>query len=256
MIIAWKNQIDNYSLTADAYSDTFAIDNIKDARLTNYWKGTDSDAVQNIVIDCGAAVEPGIFVILGHNFGSFSAPVVKIMGNTTNDFSSPAYSHTFTSIADIMFHLYTGSAYQYFCIQISGCTATDIPIIGHVFMDDDSFLFGAGFKLSKVHPIEYIDNSVSAKSITGELFGYKNDESAILRSYKLVYDFLTGANFVLYRAFMNYVQKALPYVIIWDETLEYPGMENIYCHNVTGLSAPETFGFSGYSVSHEIEECR
>jgi hypothetical protein len=254
MIIAWKNQIENYSLSSDQFDDDiYLLENLKDPRLDKYTKGNDFDATQDIVIDCGAAVEPGVIAIFGHNFTSFAAPVIKILANTINDFSSPAYSYTFDSISDIMFHVYDGATYQYFCIRIEGCTATDIPIIGYLFMDDSSFLSN-GFNLSKIHPIEYVDNSISEKSIGGALFGYEN--SFVPRRFKLVYDYMTGDNFVLYREFMRYVQKSKPYIIIWDETIENPGLENIFCNNISGLSNSALFGFKAFSVEHEIEETR
>jgi hypothetical protein len=252
MIIAYNDQLQNYTLSADSFSDLYPVENIQDRRLDKYWKGTDSDAVQDIIIDCGSVKTPGIFILLGHNFSSFVAPEIKILGNATNDFSSPTYSYTFTDIADIMFHVYTGVAYQYFCIRISGCTATDIPILGRLFIDDDSFL--TGFKLSKIHPIEYSDKSNYEKSHSGILFGYNNP--VVLRSFKLVYDYMTGANFILYRAFYMYVKKAEPFIIIWDENQENVGLENIYCNITSNLQNHELFGFSAFAVSHEIEETK
>ena len=255
MIISYKNQIENYTLTANAFSLTYPAANMQIHRLEKYWKGTNSDAVQDIIIDCGTAVTPGLIAILGHNFDTFaSAPTIQFLGNTTNDFTTPAFSYTFLSLADIMYFAYTGAAYQYFCIRITGCTATDIPIIGYLWMDEDSFLFGSGLKVSEIHPVEYKNNSIFELGESGGLFSYRGN--AVLRSYRILFDMLDASNFAYYKTMRDYVMKSEPLIIIWDESAEFPGVENIFCHFTTNLKIPVLYGFEGFQIDDEIEEIK
>lgn len=247
MVFAYDNNIDDYTLTADAYSSTYEVDNIKDKKLTKVWMGTTVDATQRIVIDAGAAVAPDLIAILGHNF---TTETISIQANSSDSWVTPAVDYEFSSIKDIMFYNYTGSAYRYWSILIENCLPLNPPEIGYAFIGD----IAVQPDPDTITPSGIDDNSTFEKSDNNELFGTKGE---ILRqSFQLNFTLLSEAEFTIFKTIFETVGKAIPFIIIWNLTTDYVAVPNIYCSFISGISIDSIVGFTIPGIAFTIEECK
>lgn len=247
MIFVYRNEIEDYTITADSYNDTFTAENLKTRSLTKIWKGPNSGTDQRIIIDAGASVAPQIIAILGHNF---TTETISIQANSSDSWGSPAIDYEFASIKDIMFYLYTGTAYRYWSILIENCNIPDTPPqIGHIKIgslldfSDPAALNSPGID----------DNSVFQKSEGNELFGYKGQ--ILARKFELDFQQLTESEVEDFIDMFTEVGKAYQLLVIWNATADYIVVPNLYCSFVTGIS----FSLIGYQISGitiSIEECK
>lgn len=118
MRMTHANLIDNLESTAIAASSAlfgYPVTNLQDQRLSTQWC-SDSNSVQTVVIDFGVAVSITTAAILGHNI--VDGTVMRIEANTTNSWSSPAYSETFTWNVDIILKFFAAQSYRYWRFYI------------------------------------------------------------------------------------------------------------------------------------------
>jgi len=248
MIIAWNNKISTYTVSCNPVADVnYPISNVKDTRLGKIWKAT-STATQLITIDCLAAINPGIIAILGHNL---TGATVKILGNTTSDFSSPAFSYTFTEINPILWYEYIGvTSYRYWAIKIESATA--IPYIGYIHIDTGDYL--PEQYPTTITPITFNDLSTVSKSDIGTLYGYQN--TAVLKDYQILIEDVPSSEFTYVLAFIAGVGKTIPFIVIWDTTDTITGIDNLYCHLTKNFEIPKLAGRTRFDFSLIISEVR
>jgi len=247
MIISWRNRISDYTLSAT--SEATPIDNVKDIRLDKNWQA-ESTATQTIIIDCLAAVSPGVIALLGHNL---TGATVKLQGNTSSDFTTPAFSYTFTvaEIDDIIFYIADNmTAYQYWAIVIE--SATSIPYIGHIHFDTGDFL--PDQLAMSITPIDFNDKSLYTISDSGSLFGYKNN--TIVKSFQIIFEDVPATEYISVVEFFEYVGKVLPFIIFWNDEDIIPGIKNIFCHLKENLKISKIMGQNRFDYSLSVEEVK
>jgi hypothetical protein len=247
MIVAWHNMISDYVISATSEELLYPVFNIKDIRLTKIWKATDL-STQYIIIDCLAAINPGIIAILGHNL---TDATVKILGHTGPDFTSPSFTYTFTEINDILWYEYIGAnSYQYWAIKIE--SAVLIPKIGYVHIDTGDYL--PELYPTTITPIGFDDSSVTKRSDSGSLFGYKNE--VVLRTLSITVEDVPSAEYVYVITFRNYVGRSVPFIIIWDTSDTIIGIDNIYCHLAKNFEIPKLAGRTRFDFPLMVEEIK
>jgi hypothetical protein len=216
--------------------------------LTKIRKGTVSAATQRIVVDAGAAITPELIAILGHNF---TTETISIQANSADAWGAPAYDFEFTSISDLMFKAYTGTAYRYWSILIENCKIPlTPPEIGLLYFGDYETIA----EPSAITPSAIDDNSTFEKSQDNTLHGTKGE--TIRQNFQLKFELLTEAQFTLLKTIFIAVGKAIAFIVIWDLTTNYVAVPNIYCYFITGISLVDLIGYTIPGISITIEECK
>lgn len=249
MKIAWHNRIDECVLSIASEDTLYPINNIKDIRLPKIWKATGT-TTQTIIIDCVTAVSLGCIAIIGHNL---TGATVSIQGNSSSDFTTPAFSYTFLAaeIEDIIYFLGDNmTAYRYWAIKIE--SATVIPYIGYVHLDYGDFLEDQ--LATSITPIEFNNRDIFEISDSGSLFGYKN--SIILKSFQIIFEDISYTEYAELITFLEYVGKVLPLIIIWNAEDIIPGIKNIYCHIKDNFKIPKIAGQNRFDYSLIVEEIK
>ena len=96
MRVTYPDYIDSLTgsnITASSALTDYPAVNVTDQRLSTLWK-TDASTTQSIVFDFGSALPVTVIAVLGHNL--VSSTVINVYANTSNTWSSPAYSTTLT----------------------------------------------------------------------------------------------------------------------------------------------------------------
>ena len=117
------------------------------------WASEDA-TVQTITIDFGAAERITVALLQDHNITS--GATVKLYGNTSDSWGSPAYTYTFGSIADIL-HVYLDQTYQYWRWEITDTSNPDGYIyIGNMAMAEYQTLEKQNFEWGLVDTSGYV----------------------------------------------------------------------------------------------------
>jgi hypothetical protein len=249
MIIAWNNQISNYNLSATSEDTLYPIDNITDIRLSKIWKAT-SIATQTIIIDCVSSASLGVIAILGHNL---TGATIKLQGNRSADFTTPAFSYTFSSaeIDDVIYYISDNTvAYRYWAIKIEN--AVFIPYIGHVFFDIRDFIIDQ--LTTNITPVDFEDASVYIRNEIGSLYGYKNE--IILKSFQIVFEDISYVEYDALMVFLEHVGKVLPFIILWNVEDVIPGIKNLYCHLKENFKILKIAGQNRFDYNLIVEEIK
>jgi hypothetical protein len=248
MYFLYENLIDDYTLTAPEYSETYAIENIYDKKLDKIWIGNDTDVDQRIVIDCATATAHQIIAILNHNFVD-GVQTVTIEANANDSWGSPSYSEEI-SIQNLMYYVIDTDAYRYWSILIEDCDLDDPPSIGYLFLGDYLDFQDA----SKVYPVDYTAVTTSQISDSGALFGYKNNR--IFKKFSLSWTALLESDFEDFLTLFEYVQIAVPFVVIWEVDVNYSIIPDCYGYFDTFPNLPEVHDFGMSDLQITFRECR
>ena len=249
MLFAYENSIINYTLAASSFSATYPIDNVKDAKLDKKFMGTDTDVDQRIVIDAVAAVAPQFIALIGHNF---TTETITIQANATNSWGAPpAYTYVFTSISDLLYHLYTGVAYRYWSILIEDCVIPGTPPeIGYIYIG--TYITFTNPETET--PSDIDDDSIAEKSKTNTLYGTKGN--MLKQNFNLTFTLIEDTEYTKLKTMFIAVGKALPFIIVWDTTREYVLLPNMFCTFMTGIKIGTIMGYQMSGISITVEECR
>ena len=107
MRVTYPNYIDNLissNITASSALIDYPAVNVTDQRLSTLWK-TNASTTQSIIFDLGSALPVTTIAVLGHNLAS--STTINVYANTSNSWSSPAYSTTLTWNSDIILKFIT-----------------------------------------------------------------------------------------------------------------------------------------------------
>jgi hypothetical protein len=247
MYFLYDNNLADYTVTSSDYSDVYPFANVLDLRLSKIWKGTDDDVDQRIVIDCGSAVAPDAIAICGHNF---DVQTIKIQANTSDSWGSPAFSYTFTSIEDLLYYFYSGTAYQYWSILIEDNDASHIPEIGYIFFGD-YFRLDVGISPSKVRR----DKSIFDQSDQGALFSYDGE---IFREYKISIPLLAESEIEDFEEMLDVVKKK-PFITIFDSTnarTQFKPLYGFIPNDIEDIKPDSSSSLTLFSLSFSLKEAR
>lgn len=109
----------------------YGPERLLDRNRMTCWRST-GDSSESIIINLGSAQDIYAFIIQDHNITS--GATVKLQANTSDSWTTPAYSNTFTTISDPLF-LYLDQEYQYWRVLVEDASNPDGYIeIGNLFL--------------------------------------------------------------------------------------------------------------------------
>ena len=215
MILAYDNEVFNATISMTNEAPLFPRTNLKDSRLSRYTGvlGTETRITFNV------NAQAQMVAIAGHNLTT--SATVKIEGNATNDWTSPAFSETITYNEDMLVNIFAPATYQYWSISIDDSTNTEDLKIGGVFLGDYVKL-----QNTFAHTVtdRLIDTTTRSVSLSGQVYTDVNHD---YYEYDLHFPKLTLSDVNETKQAMRFTKKE-PLYIILDATsfIEFSGL---YC---------------------------
>ena len=166
MIIRYDETAKDSNLTTNSLSINYPITNILDSRLTRIYRTIAGTTTSEIVFDAGSAIDVSSICIANHNITS-SVSTLKIQGNNTDSWGTPAFEQSITWNSGIMFLDFTEQSFQFWRIQIIDATNPDTFIeIGRVWIGKAYITPGIAFPVLQDRKSE----SVRITSISGQSY--------------------------------------------------------------------------------------
>lgn len=131
MRILWDNKLLDMTITPGTESIDYPSSNIIEPRLTRYFK-TENDADQEIVFSAAAAVTASYIAIVSHNISS--GATIKLQGNTSDSWTTPAFEETVTWASGTIVHAFTSHSYAYWRLYIDDDNTDGYITIGYVYL--------------------------------------------------------------------------------------------------------------------------
>lgn len=205
MIIAYDNAVNSLTLSMSNESPLFPVGNLKDSRLSRFVKvlGTDTR-----IVFSGATTAVTALFIANHNLTSTA--VVKLEGNTTNAWVTPAFTTTLTYNSHVMSKIITSASYAYWSVSIVDTANTEDVKIGGIFLG--TYVTTNTFSHSLTNRI--IDTTLQSVSLSGQVY---TDVNHAYDEYDLHFPYLSLTDVTTLKAVQAKVKKA-PLYFMLDET--------------------------------------
>jgi hypothetical protein len=247
MRVTYPNYIDNLissNIIASSALTDFPAVNVTDQRLSTLWK-TDASTTQSIVFDLGSALPVTTIAVLGHNLTS--STTINVYANTSNSWSSPAYSTTLTWNSDIILKFIPSKSYQYWKIEFIGQGNLEI---GRIWLSN----------YLTINPSSLLDFTVELKNSDVNLYDkdrYKISEAGIVwRAIKLKFPPTDNTMLTNLLDWFDMVGLYKSFIFCNFDTIRgYPLVEPLYCSIVSdvGFTHSESMKFS-YELSLEEDK--
>ena len=130
MIILYDNILDSSDLTVPTENLYFSVDNLKETRLSRFYKSI--DLISNITIDAGSAKRINSFFIANHNFTN--GATITLEGNATDSWGSPAFSKVLTWQDDIIYDYDIDITYQFYRLVFDDSSNPEQVKLGRIMM--------------------------------------------------------------------------------------------------------------------------
>lgn len=215
MIIAYNNAVNSTSLSMTNESPLFPVTNLTDIRLSRFIKvlGTNTR-----IVFAGSTTVTALF-IANHNMTS--SATIKLEGNTTNVWTTPAYSATVTYHADVISKLITSATYDYWSVSIDDPTNTEDVKIGGIFIGTYTTFTNT---FSHVLTERNIDTTIKSTSLSGQVY---TDDNYIYKEYDLNFPRFQLTDVNNLKTILAYIKKKPLYVML-DQT-SVTEFAPIYC---------------------------
>jgi len=223
MRIAWDNEFDKYTITANSEATGYPATNINQdftlatkSRTTDdtaeWWK-IDAGSGNTIEMTCAAIGD-------GHNLTS--GATIKFQGNATDSWGSPSVDETLTYAAGNIIKFFTGGSYRYWQFSIVDAANPDgyieIPrIFGGTYLDLVNIWY-------REFPEEIISTSDKEYTVTGQLYGNKGVQQKI---YNFQLPYLTNTQKESIETMFATVDLIKPVFLTIDEN-DLTKLEPIY----------------------------
>lgn len=217
MRICWNNLADAATVTSWSENPNYPLANLKEWQLSSHFRPVGNSA-ETITFDLLTAQSVSRFAIIGHNLTA--AASITLQANTSDSWTTPAWSATVTRQSYAIIHRFTAVSYRYWRVVITDSGVTVLHI-SRVFLG--SFLQLPGMRRDQELNVETTDESMISDS--GQAFpvtGYQ------YRTGKISFPYLTNAQRLSMIEMFETVRNIKPVLLtIWDddETLEEP----VYC---------------------------
>lgn len=253
MRILFDNLINNSTLSPSSENTSFLSANIKNPHLTKIFKFTGNSG-EYLDIDLGS-VEQIRGIIFDTNLTSTTT--ANLYANSTNDFTSPAYSTTM-DVYEGKVVKFLDETYRYWRVELTDTSLTDIWI-KYGFIGDYA-------QMPPIDPdvdLEYATTSSVSISQTGQTYGDKGFE--IFRSdfsfpsiteYTRQIDGQDVATRAEILAMWRLVENITPiYLVIFESSLDIiPPILGVITQNSLTISKSENPGV--YETSFSFQETR
>ena len=135
MKIFYDNKTDSATLTASTENADFPVSNLQNFIPSKVWKTGIQETDEYIVFDLLTAQTVTACIIYNHNFDE-TETAIKVQGNSSNSWGSPAIDETLTYAPTTLFKAFTGGSYRYWRVTFTKANTTDVKSIGRVFLGD------------------------------------------------------------------------------------------------------------------------
>lgn len=156
---------DSWQWAAEA---TYGRQRLLDRNRMTWWQSAGTS--ENIVFDLGSAQTPTIFFLHDHNLSDTAT--VTLEGNSSNVWTAPPFSMTFSSITDPLYYYFVLTVtYQYWRLVI---TDTSNP---------DGYIKAANAFLGTYTQLEKVNATWGSSATDGHVLQANTSESGVLRRY-------------------------------------------------------------------------
>jgi hypothetical protein len=247
MKILYNNLVNSATITSTTENPDYLFSTaLVDSRLSRVGRTIDVTS-QDVKFSFSSAVDVTYIAMTAYNLTS--SATVKLQANTSDSWTTPAYELTLTQFDTWCVGTFTKQTYRYWRLTIDDSTNTDGYIeIGYVFLGEALTMPG----MNRAMIIPQKTNSVSSKSISGQLYG---DKRLNYKSAEIKCDVIEETERQLIKTFFDYVDVITPFVLlIWEDDLDVE--EPIYC-NLTEELSWNKLDINGllWSLSMKFEEC-
>lgn len=250
----WENLLSMFTVNplSTAFRIQLFIDTAQAANRAIYIDDIKIYDVPRLDIDLGAGLTLDPSVISLFNYNALSTTTIKMLSDAAADWQLPDYSKTITWAATNIIQFDAISINRYCAIYFD-----DVNMIGSEFQL--GYLFLGSFVempiVSALNPINWASLSFFARSSSGVLFGQKANRK--LKAYKLAWSILSESEIAIFETLFDAVEKAVPFILVWDSSQAFPFLANGYFHFLSDPELPSIVpGFEIAGLSISIEECR
>ena len=217
MRIMWNNLVDIATLSSCSENPNYSLANVKEWQLSSRFQAVGNNA-ETITIDCLTPCAVSRFAIIGHNLSA--SATITLQANTTDSWTTPAWSATVTRRSYAIIHRFTEVSYRYWRVVITDTGVSAIRI--------SRLFLGTFLQLPGMKKDQELTRNTTGESIisdTGQAFpsgGY------MYRTPKINFPYLTHAQRTELDAMWQAVGNEKPVLLtVWDdrEDLEQP----VYC---------------------------
>lgn len=247
MKILYNNLVNNATIDLTTENPDYLFSTaLIDSRLSRVGRTIDvSD--QDVKFTFTSAVDVTYIAITAHNFTSTAT--IKLQANSSDSWTTPAFETTLTDCGVWCIDNFTKQTYKYWRLFIDDDTNPDGYIeIGYVFLGESLTMPG----MNRASILPQKTNSVSSKSISGQLYG---DKRLNYKAAEIKFDCIEESERQIIKTFFNYVDVIIPFVLlIWENDLDIE--PPIYC-NLTEELSWNKLDVNGllWSLSMRFEEC-
>lgn len=217
MIIGYDNQVMTANLSMTNESPLFPVANLKDTRLSRFTRvlGTDT----RIVISKEGLTATSLFMM--SNLTATAS--VKIEANTSNAWTTPAFSETVTWKDEILTHFFDEETYDYWSILISDSANTEDVKIGGVFLGDYFDYDDVSHNMT----IDDVDTTIQTWSKSGQSY---TDDNYVYERYTFALDVLTLVEVEVMRAIVRAIKRKPVWIYL---STEFKNIYAVYEGNMT-----------------------
>jgi len=238
MRIAWDNEFDKYTITANSEASGYPATNINQDFTLAKKSRTTGDTSENWLIDAGAGetITATCAAIAGHNISS-GATTIKIQGNAADSWGSPTVNQSITHATGMMIVFFSTQSLRFWRFLVEDASNPDTYIeIGRLFLG--TYLDLANV-IYRAFPETIISTSDIDYTLTGQLYGDKGIQQKL---YNFQLPYLTNTQKENLETMFETVDIVKPVFLTIDEN-DLTQIEPIYAAINDDLSFNHIIGY-------------
>jgi hypothetical protein len=243
MRVAYRNYLDDATLTASSYLIGYEANNVKDSRLSIKWY-SDSTTTQTVICDLGSAYAIDTLAIISHNIAS--AASVVIQGNAADSWTAPSVIETMTWNSNMILKFITTATYRYWRFVFSGLTdgleIGKLWVGSYLQIDPSSSL---DFKVDLIRD-DIVVHGLGRQKYSSEGNGWRK----ISLTFPKADSSMVTSLMTMYNAIGNYGNLIF---CNFDSLRTYPIVEPMYCA-INGAMGFQHTNNMNFSYKLELEE--
>lgn len=247
MQILYDNNVFDAAIDSSTEHPEFTFSSaLIDRRLSRVGRTLDVDD-QWIKFSFTAAIAVTHIAILNHNFTS--SAVVTIEANTSDSWTTPAFSHVCTIADEIICNDGSTHSYQYWRITIDDPTNTNTYLeLAYVYLGGH-----ADFPYYDTTPaFGWISTAEASQSASGQLYG---DKRIQLKTVETTHPDVNQTDLDAIIAFFESMDKVTPFILLLaEDSLDV--YHPLYCFLTNDISATKESNALTYNLKLSFRECR
>jgi hypothetical protein len=210
MILKAVETMADATLSVNSELSNYPVENILISILSRVFK-TDSNLTAEIVFDAGESVSISGIAIANHNISS-TYDYLRLQGNSSDSWTSPAFSTDLEYSADIIDCNFDAETYQYWRLQIIDSTNADGYIqLGRVWIGEAYETPGISTTLTH----DLFSASVKSTSVSGQS---RQDTRYLYYALNTTFPAVTHAEKAEIFDIFKSIDIGTPFFVTFDET--------------------------------------